>query len=49
MHLEKNIDSMFINQEFCVHKLEDWNYLNKEDYIDSTKHKISIVGRCSKS
>jgi hypothetical protein len=48
MHLAKNIDFVFINQESCVHKLEDWNYLNKENYIDSTKHKISVAGRCSK-
>jgi hypothetical protein len=49
MHLAKNIDYVFINQESCVHKLEDWNYLNKEDYIVSIKHKISVADRCSKS
>jgi hypothetical protein len=49
MRLAKNIDSVFINQESFVHKLEDWNYLNKENYLDNTKHKISIAGRCSKS
>jgi hypothetical protein len=39
MCLAKNIDSVFINQESFVHKLEDWNYLNKENYLDSTSIK----------